>query len=171
MRKTWILIWALAASSTIFAQSTSTARERSDETSNPEIDNLSGVKGDIGVLAPASTTGGIENGTLGTSGTGMATDEYNVGSIKSGTFQMAESPDPIDQTKIYPNPATDFIEIETAVDFGYVRILNLLGQELLSFYITGNTAHLDISSLEGGIYFVSIESGDSKIVKKLKVLY
>ena len=77
-----------------------------------------------------------------------------------------------DQINVYPNPATDFIN----VDFGtqtdrttLVKIYSSTGQEIVSKTVAPNTNQIEINvnKLAGGIYFMQIDNGNGKpIVKK-----
>jgi len=63
---------------------------------------------------------------------------------------------------IYPNPATDYVNINytlvSGVKEGSVRISNLLGAVVSEtpIDINSNTVRMDVSNLEGGIYFYSV---------------
>jgi hypothetical protein len=166
MKKILFTFLLLTATMVVFGQTN--ARERAEDTSNPEIDNLSGLKPDEDQLTPTSgvasmTEDGTENG-----GTGVG-DELGV-HVDHELDLKSEKINPVEDAQVYPNPAQDMIYIATDTDEGLIRILNLLGQEMSSHNITATVMSLDISELKEGIYFVSIESGDYKIVKKIKIL-
>ena len=77
----------------------------------------------------------------------------------------------LQQSKLscYPNPASDFITIETHTK-GQVSIINIHGQELLKQTITEPKTLVDISSLPNGIYFVRVMGektvGVGKVIKQ-----
>lgn len=55
---------------------------------------------------------------------------------------------------IYPNPATDFLILESSIDTE-IEILSLDGKSMRKASLTANTKEqLDISSLQSGVYFV-----------------
>ncbi|MFY1045632.1 T9SS type A sorting domain-containing protein [Chryseobacterium sp. GP-SGM7] len=68
--------------------------------------------------------------------------------------------------KIYPNPVTDFIVIETKDDIKNINIYSISGQKVM------NTLHkkINIQSFPSGVYFVEIKTYKSttthKIIKK-----
>ena len=68
---------------------------------------------------------------------------------------------------IIPNPATNQVTISSATSFHSVEIINFLGQTVVSQSIEGNTATVNVSNLNNGVYFVRVffEGGGS--VKKL----
>jgi len=74
--------------------------------------------------------------------------------------------------KIYPNPATNYLIIltkELAKEYT-LSILNINGQELLKQTIKGGKTQIDISELQGGVYFVKLIGdktvGLRKIIKE-----
>lgn len=91
---------------------------------------------------------------------GIAEDVMNGGSISD----------------IYPNPATQLVNLDynmpSEVDFAKVRIVNLLGAVVKESVVDRNANKLtmDVSDLEGGIYFYNIiVNGDIYKTKKLIV--
>ncbi len=73
--------------------------------------------------------------------------------------------------KVYPNPTKDLIQIQLAqtTDQLSIDIHNLLGQSLYQqqFGNGGRNFTLDLSTLQTGIYWLNIRSGDQSGVKKL----
>ncbi|MDR2010320.1 MAG: T9SS type A sorting domain-containing protein [Bacteroidales bacterium] len=73
----------------------------------------------------------------------------------------------IQDYEIYPNPATDILNINSEFPFEYCEIYDSSGKLLLrSNY---NNHSLNISNLNSGIYFVQLKS-DSKIFKTKKIM-
>lgn len=167
MKKVFFTLLFVATGVVMFAQSAN--RERADETSFPEIDNLSGLTPDEDQLNTGTGVIDLSQTGTGNSGTGFADEtvhgsgniEGSVDGTKVTKLQTAE---------VYPNPAQDFVYVSTEVSEGTILILNLLGQQVRTETITTNVMSLDISDLKEGIYFISITSGDVNIVKKIKVL-
>ena len=62
--------------------------------------------------------------------------------------------------QVYPNPATDVV---TLVGSGAVQISNLLGQILISDWIT-DTQHIDVSMLPQGLYLIHNNGTTTKLV-------
>lgn len=70
--------------------------------------------------------------------------------------------------KIYPNPATDILTIETAGFGPYsIRIYSMNGQEIYTETYTGSIHEIDLSSFRKGIYFLSIRSEDHTVSRKV----
>jgi hypothetical protein len=68
---------------------------------------------------------------------------------------------------IVPNPATNQIIISSVNSFHSVEIINFLGKTLVSQSIECNTATVNISNLNNGIYFVRVSFEGGSCVKKL----
>ncbi|WP_452232593.1 T9SS type A sorting domain-containing protein [Lacinutrix sp. MEBiC02595] len=67
---------------------------------------------------------------------------------------------------LFPNPATDYIQINGLTKTEDYTIYNTLGQEVKSGFISENQK-LDIQSLANGMYFLKLEEGNSfKFMKK-----
>jgi hypothetical protein len=164
MKKLFILGFLFSASTALFSQSSM----RSDEMSLPEIDNLSGAKPDGDDLAPES--GVTSYSTNGENPLIMdkPDDGDNFHPVKGDVGQIQQAD--LTTATVYPNPANDFIFVSTEATTGYIRIMNLLGQEMFMVDITSTENYINIASLNEGIYFISIESGAQKVVKKIKVL-
>jgi photosystem II stability/assembly factor-like uncharacterized protein len=61
-----------------------------------------------------------------------------------------------DAVRIYPNPATDKLQVGNLKE-ATIRIYNLLGVEEMSFYHASGIYAIDVSSFDNGIYFVKVE--------------
>jgi len=73
--------------------------------------------------------------------------------------------DKLNQTRVYPNPATDMISIDHPEN-AQVTICAANGQVVFNTYNNNTTINFDCSALENGIYFVSIKSNDQISNKK-----
>ncbi|MEO1032632.1 MAG: T9SS type A sorting domain-containing protein [Bacteroidota bacterium] len=68
--------------------------------------------------------------------------------------------------KLYPNPAKDRLRIASRVSIEGLRIVDMNGRELNRIEVSTGDYSLDVSSLSKGIYFLEIQSGNSKSTKK-----
>ena len=66
--------------------------------------------------------------------------------------------------KIYPNPVTDQLNIE-ADGMRSVSLINSLGQMVLQATVEGETATLDLSPFEKGMYLLLIQ-GEQRVIRK-----
>ena len=71
-----------------------------------------------------------------------------------------------DQLIVYPNPAKDFIQIESAVNIEKVSIFSVLGKKVAEFNTLFNNT-IDIGSLNEGLYLLKIENETSSTTRKL----
>ena len=73
--------------------------------------------------------------------------------------------------KIYPNPATDIIKIESQVRnaFENVSIYDINGRKVLQT-IVSNDNFIDVSELERGSYILELTSKNKIEVLKLQIL-
>ncbi len=77
-----------------------------------------------------------------------------------------------DTFNLYPNPASNFISIQSAVDSKHltITIYNAQGQLVTLSKVEGQKKTIDISSLSSGIYYLHLQSNDGVGVKKFEVL-
>ena len=72
--------------------------------------------------------------------------------------------------KMYPNPATNVLNIESVSNIEKVSVYNVLGQQVLSKISNNKLVNLDVSNLEVGIYVVKTtidgNASSSKFIKK-----
>ena len=62
--------------------------------------------------------------------------------------------EPVEFIKLYPNPASDIINIEYTGTAGPIVIYNTMGQEVKSFYDNSDKHQFDVSDLPTGTYFL-----------------
>lgn len=72
------------------------------------------------------------------------------------------------QFRVYPNPANDYLKIETADKITNLKIVNIQGQVVLSKenQITNN---INISKLNAGVYFITVKTENNIFTEKLLV--
>ena len=68
----------------------------------------------------------------------------------------------------YPNPVKDVLNLSYSTDISSVRVINLLGQEVMSKKVGNTSTQLDMTSLTAGAYIVNVTIGD--ITKTIKVI-
>lgn len=68
--------------------------------------------------------------------------------------------------KIFPNPATNILNIKTATleNINSIKIYNILGQQIIS--ITDPSYTIDISMLKSGNYFIKVKSDTKEVNMK-----
>jgi hypothetical protein len=80
---------------------------------------------------------------------------------------LAENEEP-QNVLIYPNPATETLNILTTEVLTEISIFDIHGKMVLTF--SRNLAYIDISGLESGIYFVQTSSENGTIVQQKLVV-
>ncbi len=70
------------------------------------------------------------------------------------------------QVVVSPNPASNTLNVRVPADFANktIRIYNTLGAKVFSENVKAGNNHINISELESGIYFLTIDSFTKKIV-------
>ncbi|MGV6828679.1 MAG: T9SS type A sorting domain-containing protein [Flavobacteriales bacterium] len=69
---------------------------------------------------------------------------------------------------MFPNPATDMVNISSQEEISNISIFNILGQEVLNIEGTSNAMQIDISNLTTGNYMAKVQVGDT--LKTLKLI-
>jgi hypothetical protein len=82
-------------------------------------------------------------------------------SLSSGSFNNANF-------SAYPNPVKDVLNISYTSEISSVRVINMIGQEVLSKNINATSSQVDMSQLSAGTYIVNVTVGDA--IKTLKVV-
>lgn len=72
-----------------------------------------------------------------------------------------------DAIVIYPNPATDFLQISNAEEVNLVEFINTLGQVIKTFSLEQLSSELNIQDLPRGIYFVRINTSNETTTKQV----
>jgi len=64
--------------------------------------------------------------------------------------------------KVYPNPASSTISVQSSGEFDAVRILNVAGQVTMS---ANNASTIDVAGLKAGVYFVELMQNNSTVAR------
>jgi hypothetical protein len=75
-------------------------------------------------------------------------------------------PSTTNSLKIYPNPSSDKITIETSAK-GHISIQSLNGQELLNLPISKPSTQFDITNLPVGVYFMKLTNEKTVQIGKI----
>lgn len=82
-------------------------------------------------------------------------------SLSSGSFDNANF-------SAYPNPVKDVLNVSYSTEISSIRVINMIGQEVISKNINATSTQVDMSQLSAGTYIVNVTVGDK--VKTLKVV-
>ena len=76
----------------------------------------------------------------------------------------------INNLKIYPNPARDFVKVSTDNrQQSTVRVYNYLGMLIDEFEMSSDEMEINVSEYNSGVYFINISNEESNITKKIVV--
>jgi len=92
-------------------------------------------------------------------------EEWGVPQIIVGMDELSDK----NKFSIFPNPASDFININTK-EKSEIQIFNSTGQLILSQNANSINTRLDISDFSTGVYFLNIMDEDGLIIGKSKFL-
>ena len=69
---------------------------------------------------------------------------------------------------VYPNPATDVVNVETSEPITAIAVYNMNGAAVNAEYsVNGNNATINVGGLASGIYFVRINNGEAvRVIKR-----
>ncbi|MCD6067609.1 MAG: hypothetical protein K0S33_2435 [Bacteroidetes bacterium] len=71
--------------------------------------------------------------------------------------------------KVYPNPASEYLNIENISLHSVLTIYDVLGRKEQSVYCNTEKITIPVSSLHSGIHFVQITNGGTTITKKIRI--
>jgi transforming growth factor-beta-induced protein len=73
------------------------------------------------------------------------------------------------QMEFYPNPATGYITVRSEKMNSRIQIVDITGKVLKQVAITQPDQRVDLSEMQSGIYFISLENGSNRVTEKLIV--
>ncbi len=83
------------------------------------------------------------------------TGTYTFGQV-TGTNDLAVAP-----IALYPNPATNYFQVENGQKVNSIEMFNILGVKILE---STDTDHVNVSQLKSGLYFVRLLDRTEKII-------
>ena len=84
----------------------------------------------------------------------------------NGFVEVDESKANENEFFIYPNPANNFIDIETEFKNYSISVFDNMGKLILKEETNQNETRIDISSFSNGIYFIQLQSNGKLLSKK-----
>jgi hypothetical protein len=132
--------------------------------------NLPGGTYTIVCSAPGYQSVTVNNVTI-LDGHTRALNFYMYGATDGGQPEMLTGIQQysMDELTIYPNPATDEVNIATGSALRSVKIMNNMGQLVYNSPADGFTLKVNASNLIQGIYFIEVETENSKFIEKLVI--
>ena len=71
------------------------------------------------------------------------------------------------ETKIFPNPASNFVTVQCSEMINSIQIMNNMGQVVRTVSVNSDVTHLDTSNLSAGVYFVKVITDKTAFSNKL----
>ena len=97
------------------------------------------------------------------------TDEVTITVVYCPGFSVGETV--VETIKIFPNPAKNFIEIESGHAIDSWKVLDVLGKKVASSKYLESSTNLiiDVSSFDAGLYFLEMELDGIQVIKQLMI--
>jgi len=102
------------------------------------------------------------NGNGTTSGDQIYTSTLLVNQFGVGVGENALS----EKVTLYPNPATSYVNMNVP-DHSSIQVMNSMGQKVFELDDVSNTAKLDVSNYDNGIYFVRVNHEGLSTTKRI----
>ncbi len=94
-----------------------------------------------------------------------STDESGyIDSVHCGGVIIGLEHDPIHELAIYPNPATDYVQIQTKLQISQIEIINVAGQVI---HKNRQSKTVDINKIPRGIYFLRASTNNGIITRTI----
>ena len=74
------------------------------------------------------------------------------------------------EISIYPNPATDMLNVKAEIEVEQISILNTQGQEVYNALLETDQTSIDLSGYSVGVYMVQFKGADGTILSTQKVI-
>ncbi len=107
------------------------------------------------------------NNTLVAGTYGRSINTYNLLPVFEKFDPMSTTDTNVDIAKIYPNPTSDFIRIETEEQISKIELFDADGRKVLS---QNFTSEVDLSSYSSGVYFVKFIGAKNEVMGVQRVV-
>ncbi len=71
--------------------------------------------------------------------------------------------------QIFPNPASELINVKSPVEITNLRVLNNIGQLVMDEEVNSMEYQINVSQYEAGFYFIKLETSEGTILRKVTV--
>jgi len=71
------------------------------------------------------------------------------------------------QIMIYPNPATELVNIKSDYNISRVDVINFVGQTVYSSNVDSKITKIDVTGFKVGVYFVKVSTSEG--VRSVKI--
>ena len=70
---------------------------------------------------------------------------------------------------IYPNPATDVLNVVANANINRVRIINFIGQVMFDNEVNNSSININTSAYQSGVYIISVETSNGVSTEKITI--
>ena len=70
-------------------------------------------------------------------------------------------------TRLYPNPATDLVNISSDYTIESITVYNFAGQVVLTEAVNNTTFRVNTANFDAGIYLFQMETQEGRIAKRI----
>lgn len=95
-------------------------------------------------------------------------DEQNV-TFNVESFPVSLTDVEVENIKIYPNPASDYIKISNPEGIETMELYNLIGKKVRTFNVGSSNSTFNISSLPKGMYLIRLLDSDNDILTTKRI--
>ena len=113
----------------------------------------------------ANTIGGIDyygNDTGGAPGAFYDDVCFTTGDVILSIHEYQSS-----SINVYPNPATNIVNVKSDIQINSVIVYNYLGQVIVTEKVNTNLYQLNSSQYQSGVYFIQIETNEGIVTKRI----
>ncbi|MCD4788880.1 MAG: T9SS type A sorting domain-containing protein, partial [Bacteroidales bacterium] len=79
-----------------------------------------------------------------------------------------EEPD-ADMFRIFPNPATDLVNVNSTYEIKTIQVLNNIGQVVIDEEVNTMNYKFNVSTFERGIYYIKLDTDEGQVIRKIAV--
>lgn len=88
--------------------------------------------------------------------------------LSGGKILSTDNFDPFSTVKVYPNPTSTLVNIETSVKVDAISVYSIYGQEVYKYYPKELKSQINMEAFTSGIYLVKVVSNNSE--KTLRII-
>jgi len=70
---------------------------------------------------------------------------------------------------IFPNPATDLVNVNSTYEIKTIQVLNNVGQVVIDEEVNAMNYKINVSAFERGIYYFKLETDEGQVIRKIAV--
>ncbi len=87
------------------------------------------------------------------------------------TYALVVGIDELDATllQIFPNPASEMVTINSAVEIASIQVMNNAGQVVVTKKVNTRSYQLNVSKLERGVYYIKLNTKEGTALRKIAV--